>query len=186
MSSYPASPQQTGPSPLWTVTDAMPVDAWVPEPGDQSLDRTGKPSRLPNHVFLPLPMAATRLPAGFPSPAEDFSVRRHDLNELLITHPLATFFWTVSGTSMVDAGIFHGDIVVVNKALTPVHRDVVVAEVDGEFTIKYLYQRLGRVKLVPANPTFPEITFKDGQELRICGVVTSTIKRFRKTAVDKT
>lgn len=180
MYSYPASPQQPVPRQLWAVTDAMPADAWVPGLCDQGLDKDGKPSFLP----IPLPMAATHLPAGFPSPAEDFSVRRHDLNELLITHPLATFLWKVSGTSMVDAGIFDGDIVVVNRALTPVHKDVVVAEVDGEFTIKHLYKRLGRVKLVPANPTFPEITFKDGQELRICGVVTSTIKRFRKSAVE--
>ncbi len=178
MSSYPASSQQPVPSPLWSVTDAMPVDALVPGLCDQGVDKAGNPGSFPKSVLIPLPMAATHLPAGFPSPAEDFSVRRHDLNELLITHPLATFLWKVSGTSMVDAGIFDGDIVVVNRALTPVHKDVVVAEVDGEFTIKHLYKRLGRVKLVPANPTFPEITFKDGQELRICGVVTSTIKRF--------
>ncbi len=152
------------------MTDAMPADAWVlPE----------RPSRHP------IPMLANKLPAGFPNVAEDAFMRRHDLNELLVSHPLATFMSRVSGHSMVEAGIFDGDIVVVNRALTPVHRDVVVAEVDGEFTIKYLFKRLGRVKLVPANPTFPEITFKDGQELRICGVVTSTIKRFRKTAVDK-
>lgn len=166
---------------LWRVTNAMPTDAWVPGPADVVLE-SWDDQKL---VLIPLPMAATHLPAGFPSPAEDFSVRRHDLNELLISHPLATFLWKVSGTSMVDAGIFDGDIVVVNRALTPVHKDVVVAEVDGEFTIKGLYCRFDRIKLVPANPTFPEITFKEGQELRICGVVTSTIKRFRKTAVDK-
>lgn len=181
MSSYPVTLHSAVSCPLWTVTDAMPADAWVPVLCDENLDRAANQCLF----LIPLPMAATHLPAGFPSPAEDFSVRRHDLNELLITHPLATFLWRVSGTSMVDSGIFDGDIVVVNRALTPVHKDVVVAEVDGEFTIKHLYKRLGRVKLVPANPTFPEITFKDGQELRICGVVTSTIKRFKKTVVDK-
>lgn len=127
-------------------------------------------------------MADCLLPAGFPSPAEEYMAKRHDLNDLLITHPLATFLWPVSGNSMIDAGIFHGDIVVVNRALTPVHRDVVVAEVDGEFTIKYLYRRPDRIKLVPANPNYPEITFKEGQEMRICGVVTSSIKRFRPGA----
>jgi DNA polymerase V len=143
-------------------------------------------SSLPPSAFLaavgcprlPLPMVQLSLQAGFPSPADDFAVKRHDLNELLITHPLATFFWRVSGKSMVEAGIDDGDILVVNRALTPEHRNIVVAQVDGDFTVKYLHRRNGRVKLVAANPTFADITFKDGQTLIICGVVTCTIKRF--------
>jgi DNA polymerase V len=131
---------------------------------------------------LPLCVVPGKVPAGFPSPAEDFAVKRHDLNELLITHAMATFLWRVSGQSMTEAGIFDGDILVVNRALVPVHKDVVVAEVDGEFTVKYFYKRNGNIKLQPANPTYPEITFKEGQSLRICGVVTSSIKRFRKSA----
>ena len=130
----------------------------------------------------PLSVVPGKVPAGFPSPAEDFAVKRHDLNELLITHAMATFLWRVSGQSMTEAGIFDGDILVVNRALTPVHKDVVVAEVDGEFTVKYFYKRNGSIKLQPANPTYPEITFKEEQSLRICGVVTSSIKRFRKSA----
>ena len=125
-----------------------------------------------------LPMMEGRLPAGFPSPADDFAMKRLDLNELLITHPLATFFWQVSGKSMVEAGIDDGDILVVNRALRPRHRDIVVAQVDGGFTVKYLDRRADRVKLVPANPTYPEIVLKEGQELVICGVVTSAVKRF--------
>jgi DNA polymerase V len=119
-----------------------------------------------------------RLRAGFLSPADDFIIRRQDLNELLITHPLATFFWKVSGKSMVEAGIDDGDILVVNRALTPVHRNIVVAQVDGDFTVKYLYKRGGRVKLQAANPTFPEIRFKEGQQLTICGVVTAPSSAF--------
>lgn len=129
---------------------------------------------------LPLPMVEGKIPAGFPSPADDFATKRHDLNELLITHPLATFFWQVSGDSMREAGIFDSDILVVNRALRPAHRSIVVAQVDGEFTVKFLHKRADRVKLVPANPTFPEIIFKEGQQLIICGVVTSSIKRFTK------
>ena len=129
-------------------------------------------------IRLPLPLVQTKLQAGFPSPADDFLVKRHDLNELLITHPVATFFWKVAGKSMEGAGIDDGDLIVVNRALTPQHGNIVVAQVDGDFTVKYLHKRNGRVKLVPANPTFPEITFKDGQTLIICGVVTCTIKRF--------
>lgn len=129
----------------------------------------------------PLRVMTGKVPAGFPSPAEDFAVKRHDLNDLLITHAVATFLWRVSGHSMTEAGIFDGDILVVNRALTPVHKDIVVAEIDGEFTVKYFYKRGGQLKLQPANPTFPEITFKEEQSVRICGVVTSCIKRFRKT-----
>jgi DNA polymerase V len=130
---------------------------------------------------LPLPMVQGTIRAGFPSPADDFSVKRHDLNELLITHPSATFFWRVRGTSMLGAGIADGDILVVNRALVPHHGDVVVAEVDNDFTVKYLHKRAGRVKLRAADPTFPDIVFDDAesQRLVIVGVVTSTIKRFR-------
>jgi len=131
-------------------------------------------------VVLPLPVVEGKLRAGFPSPADDFAIRRQDLNDLLITHPLATFYWQVSGQSMVEAGIGDGDLLVVNRAITPMHRHIVVAQVDGDFTVKYLYKRSGRIKLTTANPTFPEITFKEGQQLIICGVVTAAIKRFVK------
>lgn len=119
--------------------------------------------------------------AGFPSPADDFSVKRQDLNELLVTHPAATFFWRVRGTSMAGAGIADGDILVVNRALSPAHGDIVVAEVDNDFTVKYLYRRNGRVKLRAADPTFPDIVFEhaEDQRLTVVGVVTATIKRFR-------
>ena len=82
-------------------------------------------------------MVQLSVQAGFPSPADDFAVKRHDLNELLITHPLATFFWRVSGKSRIEAGIADGDILVVNRALTPEHRNIVVVQVDGDFTVKY-------------------------------------------------
>lgn len=129
---------------------------------------------------LPLPVAPGTVRAGFPSPADDFSAKRQDLNELLITHPTATFFWRVRGTSMQGAGIADGDILVVNRALVPRHGDIVVAEVDNDFTVKYLFQRHGRVKLQAADPTYPDIVFeRDGQRLAVVGVVTCTIKRFR-------
>lgn len=121
-----------------------------------------------------------KIKAGFPSPADDFQVKRHDLNELLVSHPAATFMWRVSGISMIEAGIFDGDILVVDRALTPGHKDIVVAQVDGEFTVKYLHKRADRVKLVPANPTFPTISFKEGQQLIVVGVVVASIKRFRQ------
>ena len=119
------------------------------------------------------------MPAGFPSPAADFAVKRHDLNELLITHPAATFMWQARGLSMIDLGIADGDILVVNRALNAAHKDIVVAEVDGDFTVKQFWLRAGVVQLRAGNPTFPPILFRDGQTMTICGVVTATIKRFK-------
>lgn len=80
---------------------------------------------------------------------------------------------------MQEAGIADGDILVVNRALNPKHGDIVVAEVDGDFTVKFLHRRAGQVSLRASNLTFAPISFKEGQMMTICGVVTATIKRFR-------
>ena len=119
-----------------------------------------------------------RVCAGFPSPAEDLGSQRIDLTQVLITHPQATFMLRAQGHSMVEAGIFDGDILVVNRAIPPRHRHIVVAVVDGDFTVKRLYQLGGRIKLQAANPTFPDIAPKDGQLLEVWGVVTASIKQF--------
>jgi len=79
---------------------------------------------------------------------------------------------------MIEAGIWDGDILVVDRAIKPRNAHIVVATVDGDFTVKLLQQRAGRVKLKAANPTYPDITPKDGQTIEIWGVVTSTIKQF--------
>lgn len=79
---------------------------------------------------------------------------------------------------MIEAGIDNGDLLAVNRAITPLHQHIVVAQVDGDFTVKFLYKRGDRVKLLPANTTFPDITFKDGQQLMIPGVVMFAIKHF--------
>ena len=129
---------------------------------------------------LVLPMAGYMVKAGFPSPALDFPGERIDLLKTLVTHPQATYLLRVSGDSMKEAGIFDHDILVVNKALQPRHGSVVVATVDGEFCVKYLYKRGGRVKLQAANITFPDILFSEGQTLEVFGVVTSTIKQFQR------
>ena len=119
-----------------------------------------------------------RVCAGFPSPAEDLGAKRIDLTQVLITHPQATFLLRASGHSMVEAGIFDNDILVVNRAIRARHNHIVVAVVDGDFTVKQLYLRQGRIKLKAANPTFPDIVPKDGQSIEIWGVVTSSIKQF--------
>lgn len=116
--------------------------------------------------------------AGFPSPAEDLGAERIDLSKVLIKHPQATYLLKASGHSMVEAGIFDNDVLVVDRAVKPRHNHIVVAVVDGDFTVKRLYQRAGQIKLKAANPTFADITPKDGQEIVVWGVVTATIKQF--------
>lgn len=129
-------------------------------------------------VSMMLPIAAGFIHAGFPSPAEDFEVNRLDIAQILIQHPQSTYFWRARGISMRDKGIDDGDLLVVDRALRPQHGHIVVASVDGEFTVKELFQRSGRMRLKAANPTFPDIIPKDGQTIEIWGVVTSGIKRF--------
>lgn len=114
---------------------------------------------------------------GFPSPADDHTQRRIDLNEILIRQPDATFYMRVRGASMRDVGIDDGDCVVIDRSLEARHGDVVLAVVDGEFAVKTLFQRNGKVLLKPANPTFPDIVIRDGQELHVWGVVTWIIKQ---------
>ena len=119
-----------------------------------------------------------RVCAGFPSPAEDLGAQRIDLTQMLITHAQATYFLRASGYSMIEAGIFDNDILVVDRAIKHRHDHIVVAVVDGDFTVKRLYQRAGRIKLKAANPTFADIVPKDGQTIEVWGVVTATIKQF--------
>jgi DNA polymerase V len=120
-----------------------------------------------------------RITAGFPSPAEDHVVQRVDLMAQLMRHPQATYLLRVRGESMIEAGIFDNDVVMVDRAIMPRSGQVVVAVVDGDFVCKTLYQRGGRIKLKAANPTFADITPKDGQTLEIWGVVIAAIKQFR-------
>jgi DNA polymerase V len=127
--------------------------------------------------------ALSRVPAGFPSPAQDHTQNRVDLNEILILNPLSTFLFHVSGDSMKNAGIVDGDKLVVDRSIEPKHGQVVVACVDNEFTVKRLYRRAGVVKLVPANPDFPTIVFSDGQEMTVWGVVTWNLRQVLATRV---
>ncbi len=118
------------------------------------------------------------LSAGFPSPAGDYAADGLDLNTYLIQNKPATFMFTVRGESMIVAGIHDGDKVVVDRALKPKHKDIVVAVVNGEYTIKRLYQYKGRIELRPENPDFPSMTFNEGQELQIWGVVVGVVRRY--------
>ena len=142
-----------------------------------SIQNLGKPvlaSSLPLEAIL----IQGSVQAGFASPAEDLGAQRIDLAKVLIKHSQATYCWRASGHSMTEAGIFDNDIMVIDRAIRPRHNHIVVAVIDGEFTVKQLYQRAGRMKLKAANPTYPDILPKDGQTIEIWGVVTSTIKQF--------
>lgn len=122
---------------------------------------------------------AHKLAAGFPSPADDYVERRLDLNTYCVEHPEATFFFRVAGLSMMDAGIFEGDILVVDRSIQPVSGKVVVAVLDGEFTVKRLQlPQPGSpepIRLLPENPDFTPIEVQDGQDLEIWGVARHVI-----------
>ncbi len=116
--------------------------------------------------------------AGFPSPAEQYQEQPLDLNELLVRRPAATFFVKVSGESMSGAGIHDGDLLVVDRSLRSASGDVIIAAIDGEFTVKTYRRDKAGVRLEPANPDFPVIRLKPGQELDYFGKVTACIHRF--------
>lgn len=128
--------------------------------------------------LIHVPMFSHKVAAGFPSPADDYIEGRLSLDEHLIQNKEATFFVRAKGDSMKGAGIFDGDLLVVDKSLSPQSGDIVIAIVDGEFTVKRLINSNGVIILKPENPHFKNIEFKDGQELQLWGVVTSTVKKF--------
>lgn len=114
--------------------------------------------------------------AGFPSPAEEELADTLSLDEFLIQNPDATFLLKVSGDSMTEAGILPGDMVLVDKGRIPKSGDIVVAEVDGEWTMKYLRKRGDNITLIPANPRYKPV--KPKKELKIAGVVTAVIRKY--------
>ncbi|NMQ18897.1 translesion error-prone DNA polymerase V autoproteolytic subunit [Candidatus Competibacter phosphatis] len=124
---------------------------------------------------LELLLYAARVPAGFPSPADDDVEGRLDLNQHLIRHPAATFFVRVSGESMLGAGIHPGDLLVVDRALEPAHGKVVIAVVNGELTVKRLCIRDGQVRLLAENERYAPIVLSGDMDLQIWGVVTNVI-----------
>ena len=122
-------------------------------------------------------MAQDGIHAGFPSPATDYMTQAIDLNKELVKHPASTFYGRVVGDSMIDAGVDEGDILVIDKALEPKDGDMAVCFVDGEFTLKYLSMRSGRLVLKPANPRYPQIEITEGMDFKMWGVVTYIIKK---------
>lgn len=126
-----------------------------------------------NKTSCPLPLFISKVQAGFPSPAEDYADIDLDLNKHLVKHPASTFFVRVEGDSMIDAGIKDGSLLVVDKSLKPTNNKIVVAVVDGEFTVKRLKITGNGFLLVPENKKFSPIKITENSY--IWGVVTSII-----------
>ena len=115
--------------------------------------------------------------AGFPSPAEEELVDTMSLDEYLISNPQATYLLKVDGDSMLDAGIHPGDLILVQRDLTPKTGDIVVAQVDGEWTLKYFEKKSGKVILKAANKKYSPIMPKE--ELVIAGVVIANVRKYK-------
>lgn len=133
-----------------------------------------KPADFPRAVVA-LPLFSDLVQCGFPSPAADYVEQRIDLNELLIHHPSATYFVKAAGDSMVEAGISDGDLLVVDSSRTAQHGDIVIAAVDGEFTVKRLQLR-PTIQLNPMNSAYSPIIVSNEDTLDIFGVVTFIVK----------
>ena len=134
---------------------------------------------IKNHLEIPL--FVEHVSAGFPSPAQDFIEQTLDLNELCIKHPAATYFVRVEGDSMLEAGIYPDDVLVVDRSLNAEHGDIIVASVYGELTVKEL-QLKPVPRLLPRNKAYPPIEVAEESDLVIFGVVTNVIRNLRTKA----
>lgn len=123
-----------------------------------------------------VPFALASVPAGFPSPADDYLDRPLDFNELLIVHPASTFAVRIVGDSMTGAGIFPGDIAVIDRAVTATDGRVILAVLDGEFTVKR-YRKKGNVAwLEAANDAYDDIPLTADRDFQVWGVIKNSIR----------
>lgn len=122
-----------------------------------------------------LPLVLARISAGFPSPADDHIEKKLDLNEYLIKHPAATFFVRVEGDSMLGAGINSGDILIVDRALEVKNNSIVIANINGEFTVKRIRKQAETLYLIPESSAFKPIKITDEMDFELWGVVTFVI-----------
>ena len=125
-----------------------------------------------------LPLLLNRVPAGFPSPADEYAETALDLNTYLIRNKTATFFFRVMGDSMTGANIHDGDLLVVDRSIEPRHGHIVLAVINNEYTVKRLYSLNGVIELHAENPAYAPIRFQEHDELQVWGVVTGAVSRF--------
>ena len=126
---------------------------------------------------LDIPFYQSNVPAGFPSPAEDFMDLDLNLQEYLVQHPSATFCVRVTGDSMQNAGICSGDVMVVDRALEPQNNTIVLAILDGEFTVKRIQKKGQELYLKPENSKFKPIQITEEMNFQVWGVVTHIIHK---------
>ncbi len=122
-----------------------------------------------------VPLYSSKVSAGFPSPAEDYIAERLDLNEYLIKHPSSTFLVRANGNSMINAGIYENDILIVDRSIKPVPGKIVIVAIDGQLTVKRLAQKNNHYLLIAENPDYPPIEIQEDQETIIWGVVTQVL-----------
>lgn len=151
----------------------------MPAPESFAFLNSHHPVQIDASTPLILSGLQARVHAGFPSPAEDIGAKRIDLTAQLVRHPQASFTMKTRGDSMREAGIHDGDVLLIDRAIVPRSGHIVVATVDGEFVVKLLQMRAGRIKLKSANPCYPDIIPKDGQSVEVWGVVTVSITQHR-------
>lgn len=125
---------------------------------------------------LLIPLFASSVAAGFPSPADDYLELKLDLNELCIEHPSSTFLAWVHGDSMIGAGINPGDLLVIDKSLEATNNSIVVALLNNEFTLKRLHLKNGRYTLIPENPAYQPILITEEMNFEVWGVVVSVVR----------
>lgn len=128
-------------------------------------------------AFYLIPLFQDPVSAGFPNQATEEAEDNLDLNSLLIRHPAATFLMKASGSSMVGAGIYQGDLLIVDRSLQPSSGRIVLANVNGELTVKRLIIKGGKMQLISENRSFQPIEIADGVELQIWGIVTCVIHK---------
>jgi DNA polymerase V len=135
----------------------------------------------PTHdTKMTIPLYTSKVRAGFPSPAEEYIEAKLDLNVHLIPHPNSTYIVKIEGDSMTGAGIYSGDMAIVDRSLEPKNQDIVIAVVDQEITIKRLVKTKQGITLCAENPNFEPISFSNEQELTIWGVVVHTIRSMKR------
>lgn len=127
---------------------------------------------------LEVPYVDVGISAGFPSPADDFIELTIDLNRELIKHKDSTFFAKVKGDSMKNAGIFDGDLLIIDKSLEPQDGKIAICQIDGDFTVKRIKKENGVVWLIAENEDYKPIKVTEENELMIWGIVIHSIKTF--------
>ena len=129
--------------------------------------------------YQPLKLFEHKVPAGFPSPADDHIEKKLDLNDYLIKQKEATFFVRIKGDSMIDAGIHDNDIVIVDKSQKASNGDIVLASIDGEFTVKLLSSYKSKYRLLAANEKYKPIEINESMQFEVWGVVTVAVRKFK-------